>query len=81
MFVADIEKKSLHECLRKMTTTLSKNVGLAKNDEVQLLKELRENSNISIFTDDKDSSVVIMSKADYQSVVQKLINEGIERGK
>ena len=80
-FVPDKEKEAFHEYLRKITNTLSMNVEHAKDNTFKSVKELRENHNITILTGDKDSSVVILDKADYQSVVQKLIDEGIESGK
>ena len=76
-FVPDEKKEAFHEYLRKITNTLSMNVEHAKDNTFKLLKELRENHKITILTDSKDSSVVILDKADYQSVVQKLIEEKV----
>ena len=44
-------------------------------------KQLRENENIVLLSGDKDTSMTIMNKTDYQNKVQKMINDGISVGK
>ena len=43
-------------------------------------KQLRENENIVLLSGDKDTSITIMNKTDYQNKVQKMINDGISKG-
>ena len=44
-------------------------------------KSLRDNKNIVILSGEKDSSIVIMNKKDYNENVEEMINGGIEQGK
>ena len=62
------------------TSFLAKNVENSKDDISYLQKDLRANLDISILTGDKNSSVAISDKSDYQKLVQKMIDEGIEDG-
>ena len=61
--------------------TLTKNVYHTKDDTYNKTKSLRDNKNIVILSGDKDSSIVIMNKIDYDKKVEQMINEGIEQGK
>ena len=44
-------------------------------------KLIRENKDIVILSDDKDSSIVIMNKKDYNRRIDYMINEGIQQEK
>ena len=44
-------------------------------------KLIRENEDITILPGDKDSSIVVMNKKDYNRKIDDLINEGIQQGK
>ena len=44
-------------------------------------KLIRENEDITILSGDKDSSIVVMNKKDYNRKIDDLINEGIQQGK
>ena len=61
--------------------SLAKNVEHSKDDTFHQLEDSRANHTISIMSEDKDSSVVILDKSDYHKLVQKMVNEGIEGGK
>ncbi|XP_066926368.1 uncharacterized protein [Clytia hemisphaerica] len=80
-FIDDNKREEYHEYLRKLTNNLSKNVYQSKDDTFKLTRELRENENIVILSGDKDTSITILTKSDYQEKVQKMIDEGIKDGK
>ena len=44
-------------------------------------KLIRENEDITLLSGDKDSSIVVMNKKDYNRKIDDLINEGIQQGK
>ena len=44
-------------------------------------KLIRENKDIVILSDDKDSSIVIMNKKDYNRRIDYMITEGIQQEK
>ena len=44
-------------------------------------KFIRDNKDIVIFSGDKDSSIAIMNKKDYNKKIDEIINDGIQRGK
>ena len=45
------------------------------------IRLIRENEDITILSGDKDSSIVVMNKKDYNRKIDDLINEGIQQGK
>ena len=80
-FVSPEVKEEFHQFLRNTTYTLTNNVYHTKDDTYNKTKSLRDNKNIVILSGDKDSSIVIMNKIDYDKKVEQMINEGIEQGK
>ena len=44
------------------------------------IRLIRENEDITILSGDKDSSIVVMNKKDYNRKIDDLINEGIQQG-
>ena len=80
-FVFPEVKEEFHQFLRNTTNTLTNNVYHTKDDTCNKTKSLRDNKNIIILSGDKDSSIVIMNKKDYNKKVEEMINEGIEQGK
>ena len=44
-------------------------------------KFIRDNKDIVIFSGDKDSSIAIRNKKDYNKKIDEIINDGIQRGK
>ena len=80
-FVSPEVKEEFHLFLRNTTYTLTNNVYHTKDDTYNKTKSLRGNKNIVILSGDKDSSIVIMNKIDYDKKVEEMINEGIEQGK
>ena len=42
---------------------------------------IRDNKDIAILSGDKDSSIVIMNKKDYNRKIEDMTNEGIQQGK
>ena len=79
--VSPVLKEEFHQFLRNTTYTLANNVYHTKDDTYTETKSLRDNKNIVILSGDKDSSIVIMNKIDYDKKVGKMINDGIEQGK
>ena len=77
-FVFPEVKEEFHQFLRNTTNTLTNNVYHTKDDTCNKTKSLRDNKNIVILSGDKDSSIVIMNKKDYNKKVEEMINEGIE---
>ena len=80
-FVQNDEKEAFHEFLCKYTNKFTQNVYHSKDDTFNKLKSLRNNDDIVILAGDKDSSVVIMNKTDYQNKVNSMIEEGIQQRK
>ena len=80
-FVSPELKEEFPQFLRNTTYTLTNNVYDSKDNTYNKTKSLRDNKNIVIFSGDKDSSIVIMNKIDYDKKLEQIINEGIERGK
>ena len=64
-FVSPEVKEEFHQFLRNTTYTLTNNVCHTKDDIYNKTKSLREKKNIVILSRDKDSSIVIMNKKDY----------------
>ena len=44
-------------------------------------KFIRDNKDIVILSGDKDSSIAIMNKKDYNKKIDEIINDGIQQGK
>ena len=44
-------------------------------------KFIRDNKDIAILSGDKDSSIAIMDKKDYNKKIDEIINDGIQQGK
>ena len=80
-FVSPEVKEEFHQFLRNMTYTLTNNVYHTKVNTYNKTKSLGDNKNIVILSGDKDNSIVIMNKKDYNKKVEERINEGIEQGK
>ena len=80
-FVSKEVKEEFHQFLRNSTYTLTNNVYHTKDDTYNKTKSLRDNKAIVILSGEKDSSVVIMNKKDYNKKVEEIINEGIEQRK
>ena len=75
------EKENFHEFLRSCTDKFTKNVYLDKDDTFKSIMEIKSNEDIVVLSGDKDSSVVLLKKKDYQDKVWSLIQEGIDAGK
>ena len=80
-FIAQNEKELFHEFLRKNTDRFTRNIYHAKDTTYSSLQELRNNPDIVILAGDKDSSVVLMNRCDYEAKVNAMIEEGITQGK
>ena len=64
-----------------MTNKFTQNIRHTKDNTYHHLHHLRSNKDIVLLSGNKDSSVVIMNKADYVKKVNGMINEGIRQGK
>ena len=74
-------KEEFHQFLRNTTCTLANNVYHIKDGTYNKTKSLRDNKNIVIRSGNKDSSIVVINKIDYDKKVEEMINEGIEQEK
>ena len=74
------KKEHFHEFLRANTDIFTKNVYSSKDKTYSKLRTLMRDKNVAVIPGDKDSSVVIMDKADYVEKLQNMLDEGIEDG-
>ena len=75
------EKENFHNFLRKQTNLFSNNILNSNDSTYNSLKSLIRNKNIVILSGDKDSSVVIMNRVDYENKINDLIRQGEIEGK
>ena len=80
-FVDHEKKEKSNEYLHKTTSKLSENVFYTKDSTYPSTKHLHNNKSIVILSRDKDLSIIILNKSDYQNKVQSMIDEGIKSGK
>ena len=73
-------KKEFHEFLRGYTKIFIKNMNNTKDHTYNNLKILIKNKNLCVFSEDKDSYVIIMNKQDYIQKLQGMLDDGIKRG-
>ena len=76
----DDVKEDFHEFLRASTDIFTKNVYSSEDPTYQKLKGLIKNESIAVVSGDKESSIVVMNKADYIRKMHNMIQEGIENG-
>jgi len=67
--------EDFHEFLRAYADIFANNVYSAK--DFAYLKHLVENKDIIVAAGNKDSSVVIMDRQDYNNKLQEMIDDGI----
>ena len=72
--------KAFHEFLRAYTGIFTKHIYATKDFTDNNLKNIIKDDNIAILSVDKDSSIVIMQKDDYDHKLQQMIDEGIKNG-
>ena len=72
--------ENFHEFLRGYTDIFAKNVISTEDHTYKELKTLIHNKDVVILKGDKDSSIVIMNKADYINKMETMIEDGIENG-
>ena len=75
------EREQLHEFLRNYTNKFSENIHRDKDNTFNSLSEIRNNKDIVILSGDKDTSTVIMNRADYVTKVDRMIEAGVNEGK
>ena len=64
-----------------MANKFTQNNRHTKDNTYHDLHHLRNNKNIALLSEDKESSIVVMNKVDYSKKVNGMINEGIKEGK
>lgn len=74
------KREDFHEFLRGYTDIFTKNIYATKDFTYHKLKNLVNNKNIAVVSGDKDSSIVIMNRSDYNDKIQQMINEGVQKG-
>ena len=72
--------EDFHEFLRAYTDIFTKNIYATKDFTYKNLKNIIKDENIAVLSGDKDSSIVIMQKDDYNKKLQHMIDEGIRKG-
>ena len=78
--VDNSKKEHLHEFLRASTDIMAKNIYSSKDLTYSKLKTLARDENVAVIPGDKDSSVVVMNKADYLTKLQQMLDDGIRDG-
>ena len=71
-------KRDFHEFLRAYTDIFTKHIYATKDFTYKNLKNIIKDENVAILSGDKDSSIVIMQKDDYNHKLQQIIDEGIK---
>ena len=74
-------KENFHEYLRAVTNIITKNIYNDHDNTFKSLTNFGKNENIIVLSADEESCTVILNKADYVNKVNKMIDEGIVRGK
>ena len=72
--------EDFHEFLRAYTDIFTKHIYATKDFTYKNLKNIIKDENVAILSGDKDSSIVIMQKDDYNHKLQQMIDEGIKNG-
>ena len=67
------EKEDFHEFLRAYTDIFTKNIFMTRDNTYSKLKRIIKDESIAVISGDKDSSVVIMNKADYVHMMQDML--------
>ena len=80
-FVPPEGKEEFHQFLRNTTYKLSNNVYRTRDTMYHKTKFIRDNKDIVILSGDKDSSIVIMNRKDYNKKIDDMINDGMQQGK
>ena len=77
-FIPQKCKEEFHQLLRNTTDKLSNNVYCTKDTMYHKTNLIRETNDIVIISGDKDNSIVIMNKKDYNMKIDDTIIEGIK---
>ena len=72
--------EDFHVFLRAYTDIFTKHIYATKDFTCKNLKNIIKDENVVILSGDKDSSIVIMQKDDYNHKLQQMIDEGIKNG-
>ena len=72
--------EDFHEFLRAYTDIFAKHIYATKCFTYKNLKNIVKDENIAVLSGDKDSSIAIMQKGDYNQKLQQMIDEGIRNG-
>ena len=65
---------------RTYTDILTRNVYVRKDFTYSNLKNINKNDKLVVLSRDKDSSVIIMQRKDYDMKLQNMKDNGIKRG-
>ena len=69
-----------HEFLRDYTDIFTKNVFQTKDYTCHNLKKLIGEEDVLVMKGDKDLSVVILNKTEYNKNLENMVKEGIDKG-
>ena len=70
--------ENFHEFMRAYTDIFTSNVFATKDYTYHNLKDIIKYKDIVLLNGDKDSSVVIMNRTNYNNIMQKMIDDGIK---
>ena len=72
--------EDFHEFLRAYTDKFTKHIYASKDFTYNDLKNIIKDENVAVLSGDKDYSIVIMQKDDYNHKLQQMIDEGTKNG-
>ena len=70
--------ENFHEFMRAYTDIFTNNVFATRDYTYHNLKDIIKYKDIVLLNGDKDSSVVIMNRTNYNNIMQKMIDDGIK---
>ena len=71
--------EDFHEFLRAYTDIFTKNIYATKDFTYNNLKNIINKDKLAIVSGDKDSCVVIMTREDYNDMLEVMLNDGISK--
>ena len=79
--IPDCQHEVFKHFLRVHSNLFHQNIYSTPDDTYKVLQKLASDPDVVVLSGDKDSSVVIMQRADYVNKLEIMIEEGITNGK
>ena len=70
--------ENFHEFVGAYTDIFTTNIFATKDHTYHNLKDITRDKDLVLFNGDKDSSVVVINRIDYNNIMQKMIDDGIK---